>query len=317
MTRSISVPLAAGLLSSVLFLSLAQGFAAGMLLSYFASLPLMMAGLYRGTIATLVAGLAAMAAVALVIGGFSTLPFMLTAVLPSLVVVRQSLLCRNHAEESVEWYPPGLVLAWLTGVGAVLILIGAAFIPGQTDSGEMVGIQDWVTGTIGRTFSLLAPTLTVEQRHAAIDWWVPFFPAMVAGSWLMMAVLNAAAAQGLLARFGKSRRPSPAYRELILPTWLGMALLTASVVGAMVEGDLGYLARNLAVVTLIPFVLLGLAAMHGWVARRPNARILLAVTYGVLFLASAWAFIPVAGLGLARFVTRFRRTADSGGGKEK
>ncbi len=85
----------------------------------------------------------------------------------------------------------------------------------------------------------------------------------------------------------------------------------------MVEGDLGYLSRNVAGVTLIPFVLLGLAAMHEWVGRRPNARILLAVTYGVLFLASAWALFPVAGLGLARFLTRFRRTADSGGGKEK
>ncbi|RAU22205.1 hypothetical protein CU669_08715 [Paramagnetospirillum kuznetsovii] len=316
MTGSIGISLAAGLLSSVLFLALAKGIAVGMLLSYLAPLPLMMAGLNRGTTAALVAGSAAMAAVALGVGGIASLPFAITAVLPALVVVRQSLLWRGNADGSVEWYPPGLVLAWLTGMGLALILIGAAFVPGQTDSGELVGIQDWVSDAVGRTFTLLAPSLTVEQRHAAIGWWVPFFPAMVAGSWLIMAVVNATLAQGFLARLGKSQRPTPAYRELELPLWLGVALPTALAVGAMVEGDLGYLARNMAVVTVVPFVLLGLAVMHEWVARRPNARLLLAVTYGVLFLASAWAIFPVAGLGLARFVTRFRRTAESGGGKE-
>lgn len=317
MTGSISVPLAAGLISSLLFLSLAQGFAAGMLLSYLAPLPLMMAGLYRGNAAGLAAGLAATAAVALVAGGLSSLPFAITAVLPSLVVVRQALLWRSNAAGSVEWYPPGLVLGWLTGMGLALIAVGVAFIPGQTDSGEMVGIEQWVTESIGRTFQALIPDLTVEQRHAALDWWVPFFPAMVAGSWLIMSVINASAAQGFLVRLGRNRRPTPTYRELELPAWLGVALMVGAAVGTMVEGDLGYLARNLTAVTLVPFVLLGLAGIHGWVATRPNAGILLAMTYGVLFLASIWALVPVAGLGLARFVTRFRRTADSGGGKEE
>ena len=317
MTGSIGIALASGLLSSLLFLSLAKGFAAGMLLSYLAPLPLMMVGLHRGLAAALVAGLAAMAAVAAVAGGLSSLPFAIMAVLPSLVVVRQALLCRSDSAGNVEWYPPGLVLGWLTALGVALILVGAALVPEQPAGGEMGGVQAWVADMIGKTMSLLAPTLTDEQRKMALDWWVPFFPAMLAGSWLVMAIVNAVSAQGFLVRLGRSQRPTPVYRKLELPVWLGVVLAAAFAAGAVAEGDLGYLARSITAVTLIPFALLGLAAMHGWAANRPSARILLAVMYGVLFLASAWAFAPVAGLGLVRFVTRFRRSADGGDGKEK
>lgn len=317
MTRSFGVPLAAGLVSSLLFLSLAKGFAAGMLLSYLAPLPLMMVGLYRGNGAVLLASLAATAAVALTAGGFAPLPFAVVVLLPSLVVVRQASLWRTSASNDVEWYPPGLVLSWLTGIGLALMVIGAILVPDRPDGVENGSLQAWVADTIGRTLEMMAPDLTNEQRKAAAAWWVPFFPAMVAGSWLAMAVVNAVTAQGFLVRLGRNRRPTPAYRELELPLWLGMVLATAAATGAMAEGDLGYLARSAVVVTLMPFGLLGLAAVHGWVAGRPNARLYLAAMYGGLFLASAWVFVPVAGLGLVRFMTRFRRAESSGGGKEE
>lgn len=304
-------------MSSLLFLSLAKGFAAGMLLSYLAPLPLMMVGLALGNGAALVAGLAAMAAVALTAGGFAPLPYAVVALLPSLVVVHRASLWREGADGNVEWYPPGLVLGWLTGMGLALIVIGAFLVPDRPDGVENGGLQFWVSDTIGRTLELVAPSLTNEQRKAVSDWWVPFFPAMVASSWLAMAVVNAVAAQGVLVRLGRNRRPTPSYRGLELPLWLGVVLAAAAATGAIAGGDLGYVARSAVVVTLIPFALLGLATVHGWAAGRPNARLILVGVYGGLFLASAWAFIPVAGLGLVRFMTRFRRAESSGGGKEE
>ncbi len=139
---------------------------------------------------------------------------------------------------------------------------------------------------------------------------------MVAGSWLVMSVANAAAAQGILARLGRNRRPSPAYRELTLPSWSGVALLVA-VAAAWLGGDLGYVARSLAALALVPFALLGMATVHRRVVGRPYAGLLLAMFYGVLFVAFGWAVIAVAGLGLVRFLTMFRRPATTGGGKEE
>jgi hypothetical protein len=90
-------------------------------------------------------------------------------------------------------------------------------------------------------------------------------------------------------------------------------VVTAAV---LVRGDLGYIASNAAVVLLIPFAFLGLAGIHRWAEGRPNARLVLAATYGLLILAFGWAAAAAAGLGLVRFWTmRFRRP-DSGGGME-
>ncbi len=311
MIRLIGLSLAAGLLSAVLFLSLAKGFAAGMILSYVAPLPLMLAGLSLGWRMAAASGLAAMAAVAAVAGGLSALPFAVTAVLPSVVVARQALLWRGSADGAVEWYPPGLLLGWLTALVCGLVVLGALLVP----SGE-AGIEGWVRETVGQTVGMVAPTVPAEDRAKVVGWWVPFFPAMVAGSWLVMSVANAAAAQGILARQGKSRRPSPAYRKLTLPVWLGVFLLVACA-AAMTGGDLGYVARSLAVVALLPFALLGIATVHGKLAVRPHAGLLLAVFYGVLVVAFGWAVVAVAGLGLVKFLSMFRRPATPGGGKEE
>lgn len=311
MNRLIGLALAAGLLSALLFLSLAKGIALGFVLSYVAPLPLMMAGLGLGMGASVIAGAVAAAAVAMVAGGASIPPFLVAAVLPTLVVTNRALLWRSAADGSAEWYPPGLVLAWLCAAGLALMLIGTALVAGHPE-----GVRAWVGEMIARTLELLAADVPAQQRAQAVTWWTPFFPAMVVSSWLVMAVANATGAQGILTRMGRARRSRPAYGELWLPDWLAVVLAVCGLAAAALGGDAGYVAANLAVVTLVPFLFLGLAGIHRWAAGRPYARLVLAVTYGVLVLAFGWAALAVAGLGLVRFWTmRFRRH-DSGGGME-
>lgn len=299
------------MLSALLFLSLAKGIALGIVFSYVAPLPLMMAGLGFGLGASVIAGVAGAGAVAMVAGGYSTLPFMVAVLLPALVVTNRANLRRVAPDGSTEWYPPGLVLAWLTAAGLALVLSGAALVAGHPD-----GIQAWVGQTIARTLELVAADIPADKRAEAVTWWTPFFPAMVVSSWLVMAVANATGAQGLLTRLGRARRPRPAYGELWLPDWLAVILAGCGLVAAAFGGDAGYVAVNLAVVTLIPFLFLGLAGIHRWAAGRPKARLVLAVTYGVLVLAFGWAALVVAGLGLVRFWTMRSRRRDSGDGME-
>lgn len=310
--RQLGLALAAGLCSALMFLSLAKGFASGAVLSYWAPMPLMMAGLALGMGAsTLAAGVAAVA-VAAAAGGFSALPFAVAAALPALLVTNRALLWRNAADGSVEWYPPGLVLAWLTAAGLALLLLGTALVGGSSPD----GVEGTVTRVVGQALDQLATGLSADERKKVAQWWTPLFPAMVISSWLVMAVLNATGAQGLLARTGRARRPSPAYRQLELPDWLGYGLAVAAGTAIVVGGDVGYVATNALVVMLLPFVLMGLAVIHRWAKGRPNAGLLLAVTYGLLILAFGWAAAAVAGLGLVRFWTmRFRRPK-SGGGME-
>lgn len=311
MNRQLGFSLVAGLLSALMFASLAKGIALGAVLSYVAPLPLMMAGLALGTGASVMAALVAIAAVMAVAGGVSAMPFAVTAVIPALVVSNRAMLSRIAADGSTEWYPPGSVLAWLTAAGLALLLSGAALLAGTPE-----GVEASVAELIGRTLDLLASDLPADTRKQLVGWWTPLFPAMVVGSWLVMSVLNATAAQGLLARFGHVRRPSPTYRELMLPDWLGIGLVVMVVAAILARGDISYMAANAVVLMLIPFVCLGLAGIHRWAFGRPNARFVLVVTYGLLILAFGWAAAAAAGLGLVRFWTmRFRRP-DSGGGME-
>ncbi len=294
-----------------MFLSLAKGIALGAVLSYAAPLPLMMAGLAWGMRAALTAGVAATAAVAAVTGAFSALPFAVAALLPTLVVTNRALLWRNGQDGSVHWYPPGLVLAWLTAAGLALMLCGTVLMAGSPE-----GVEGSVTKLLVTGLDMMAAELPADQRAKVAEFWTPLFPAMVMGSWLIMVVVNACGAQGLLARLGHARRPLPAYRELWLPDWPAYALAIMGLLAIVVGGDVGYVAANAVAVLLIPFMFLGLAGIHRWAQGRPNAGLLLAATYGLLILAFGWAAAAVAGLGLVRFWTmRFRRP-DSGGGME-
>jgi hypothetical protein len=309
--RQLGLGLAAGLLSALLFLSLVNGIALGFVLSYVAPLPLMMAGLALGMGASVTAGAVGAIVVALGFGGMSALSFLVAAALPAMVVTHKALLWRQVEDGPTEWYPPGLILAWLTATILALMIIGAALVAGHPE-----GVKSWVAETISHALDLLTTELPPNERPKVVGWWSSFFPAMVSASWLVMIVANATGAQALLVRLGRNRRPSPAYRQLSLPDWLGMVLVVAALASQVFDGDVGFVGGNVALVVVIPFMLLGLAAIHGWAAGKPQARLILATTYGLLALVFVWAALAVAVLGMVRFWTmRFRR-GDSGGGME-
>ncbi|MCA1909917.1 MAG: hypothetical protein LDL39_16310, partial [Magnetospirillum sp.] len=200
--RQLGLGLAAGLLSALLFLSVVEGIALGFVLSYVAPLPVMMAGLGLGMGASVTAGLVGTVAVALGFGELSALSYLVAAALPSLVVTNRALLWRKPQDGPTEWYPPGLVLAWLTATILALMIVGAFLVAGHPE-----GIKGQVAETIGRALNLLAAELPPEQRPKVAGWWAAFFPAMVCASWLVMIVANATWAQALLVRLGRNRRP--------------------------------------------------------------------------------------------------------------
>ena len=60
-----------------------------------------------------------------------------------------------------------------------------------------------------------------------VDSFAQVFPGMVVVSWLTMAIVNAALAQGVLMRFGRNLRPAMRVAEVELPHWTPMLLAVA------------------------------------------------------------------------------------------
>src|SRR5437764_269436 len=89
-------------------------------------------------------------------------------------------------------------------------------------------------------------------------------PLFMAGLWL--GAVNAALAQGVLARFSANWRPSPRLVELGLPIWLPAALGLA-LAATFFGGPWSFIGVNTMIALSVPFCLAGLAVLHAAAAR--------------------------------------------------
>jgi hypothetical protein len=300
MPQVIGLAVLAGLISSILFLSLSSGLPGMVLLAYFVQLPLLFTGLSLGLAASVIAVTGAILVCGLLAGLVGAGLFVLVQAAPAVLVIRQSLLARR-ANGGLEWYPPGLVLAQLTALAALAISIAFVLMLGRP------GGLEGATGDFLR--SALAEFGAAEVKVAEVGVtavgvsaggepqgrWIFLFPGLMAASWLIMVVVNGLLAQALAVRLGWNRRPSPTLSELELPGWLWPAIGIAGAL-ALIGGGPGFLGRALLIVLVVPYVFLGLAVIHTAAGRWPNRRLALAACYGAIVLLG-WPILAVLLLG--------------------
>jgi len=314
MPSGLLMSVSGGVLSTLLYLSVVSGSFGAVILAYLAPLPLLMVGLGLGLRSGLVAGAVAMLAVALFGGVLFGLTYGLANVAVVAVIVRQALLVRTAPDGGVEWYPPGLLLVILTGLG--LAGIGAAALATLGNPGGLEGaVREFLVVGLGDVATM--PTGTDAQVSELpvsdmVEGFTQVFPALVVVSWLAMAIINASLAQGVLMRFGRNLRPAMRVAEIELPHWTPMLLAAAGVLALLGgQGELGYLALNAAIVLLVPFFFAGLAVVHAFAGGR-QARTLLLVVFYFFLLVSGWPIALVVGLGVieqwAGLRRRFSRT---------
>ncbi|QQP88046.1 DUF2232 domain-containing protein [Skermanella sp. TT6] len=309
MHNALLMAIGGGVLSALLYLSVMAGGLGTVILAYLGPLPLLMVGLGLGLRSFLIAGTVAVLAVAVVGGPLFGLSYGLANAVVVAVIVRQSLLARTAPDGTLEWYPPGLLLVVLTGLGLVGLLLAALLTLG--DPGGLEGsVRQFLSIAFG---DAAAGTAGAEEPLSElIDGFAQVFPGMVVVSWLTMAIINAALAQGVLMRFGRNLRPAMRVAEVELPNWTPMLLAAAGVLALLGgEGQLGYLALNAAIVLLVPFFFAGLAVVHAFAGGR-QARTLLLMVFYFFLLVSGWPIAMVVGLGVieqwAGLRRRFSRT---------
>lgn len=303
-----AIVLGAGALSGGLFLLVTFGSLGVLVLVYIAQLPLFLVGLSLGLTASVAAGLAG--AVTTIVVGPAATRWLLMALYaammlgPVWVIVRQALLSRRNEAGETEWYPPGLLTGWLVGAGIAMVL-GAGFALMLLGGAEQV-----VRETVGQVFDAIQAMIPQSARFAERDRVVAevagYLPGTSVASLLVMTVVNAALAQGVLVRFEWNRRPTPDIAALDLPVTL-VAVFAASVaLGVLLPGDLGYIARNVAPVVLVGAVLAGLAVVHS-VVRRFDGRSWMLIAVYVATMLIMWPVFMLAALGLAEPFVKVRR----------
>jgi hypothetical protein len=283
------VSVVCGALAAGPYLLVLTGSTASMILVYLAQLPLFAAGLWLGTGASASAGFVA----ALILAGAGNLRasglFAALNIVPVVLLVRQSLLARTTPGNAVEWYPPGLLTAWLTGLGLVAAAVTFVFFGGP--QGMQAVLREALAPALDRRLGEITPELDELLAFVAF-----IFPGIIATSWMVMTASNGILAQGLLARFGASWRPSPDLAALALPMWIAALLAVAS--GAtLLGGTARFIGVNVLIVLAVPFCLAGLAVLHAVARRFPRPAVTLTVFYllaGIL----GWPLLLIALLGL-------------------
>lgn len=316
MPTALLVVVGGGALSALLYLSVLTGSVGALIFWYLAPLPLLIVGLGAGSAAGLMAGAAGTVLVTLAtLGVVEPLGFLVTSALPAAVVIHKSLMARPMPDGSIEWYPPGLLVMALTGLG-ILAFLTATLLAAGAPGGLQGVVQSALESGFGEVLDA-ASGESIDEPAAVAAALAPVFPAIAVTSWLLMAVVNGALAQGVLMRFGVNRRPAMRVADLELPGWAPLALAASGVVSMAVGGMIGFVALNVALILALPFFFGGLAVVHAF-AQSHRARVPILVTAYVLIFLFVWPVVMVVGLGaIEQWIGLRRRFAAAGASQEK
>lgn len=301
MIPALLIAVAAGALSA-LPLIIAASEPGGLLLLLLAPLPIFAAGLAQGAIGSAIAGGTVLVIAALLAGVLAAAGALLFLVAPSVLLVRQALLNRPAAAgaaggtaggaPALEWYPPGLLVTWLLWIGLAWLAVTLALL-----AGEPGGMQAAVRASLEQALGLSLPGIDPADIGTVADRLAGFALGFGVVSWLFMLALNGCLAQGALVSFGRNLRPSPDLADIVLPGWIAPALAAVLLGAFLLPGDLGFAAKNLAPLLMLPFFFAGLAVIHAYARRASAGRLLLVLFYTLLVLFS-WPAAIVVFLGL-------------------
>jgi Predicted membrane protein (DUF2232) len=279
-----------GGLSGAAVLAALAGSPLGVVLFYFAPLPLLFVGLGFGSS---VFGFAAAAglAVAVAFGGFAGAGlYGGMHVIPSWLIVQQAL--RRCASSPDGWQPIGRVLAALTLL--IAFVVASTTWVGRGAAGIEGEVRELLT-TVGH---VAAPGLDEADHRALVDRLTPLFLGFSAITWLVMMIVNSGLAQSLLAARGWNRRPRPRWSQLRLPGWFDWVLVATAATALVADGDAGFLARNIVMILLTPYFFVGLAVTHLVLRRAPMPVLALGAFYGILLVFFLIAGGIVAAIGV-------------------
>lgn len=339
MSKQTLIAIGAGVLSAILATAFMMRAPGALFIVYLASLPLFMSGLALGPQAVAISGAIGFMATGLAGGGLLAGIFGITLALPAWLVVRQMLLQRfpmgpggtpntpqatpqaapqkspwaTPRDTQAEWFSPGEMLCWLTTLAAGLFLMSVLV---NLWGGQ--SLSELVSTNLAQVLKEIAHGMDPSRQKEAVAIMTPLFPGAVGVSWLVMIIVNAALAQGLLVRLKHNLRPSPTYADLELPNWMSWPLVGSAALALMGSGEMEYTGRNLAMILAVPYFFLGLAVVHAWARRVAHTGMVLVAFYLVL-VVSGWAALVVAGIGILEQWTgirkRFHGPGDQKGGQ--
>ncbi|NQV56578.1 MAG: DUF2232 domain-containing protein [Rhodospirillales bacterium] len=291
MHKQIVFALGGGLASAALSIGALAGNGSGILLAYFAPLPILLVGLALGTASAAIAAATAAILIAALAGGVQAIVYAFSVALPPWIIVRYALMKKSQPDGSIQWFPIGDIVSRLAALGALIVVCAAIFTASGDGGfqGRVYEFLDTMLGThiqIGGTF----------DRADLIDRLALMFPGVSILSWILMIVINAVLAQVIVVKAAKNLRPEAGYARLSLPEWIYWVFIAVAGVTLLSSGTTEYVARNLSLILAAPFFFVGLGIVHT-LARRLTTPGMALTAFYVLIMMVPWAGIVLTVAG--------------------
>lgn len=314
MGQHLAIGLGAGLVSALLFSVVITGSPLGVVLSYAAPLPILIAAMGWHQRAGLLAVITGGIAVALVLRPTTGFAYAIGSGLPAWWIGFLVLLGRPvpipaplqaaNAPVTMEWYPLGRLLVWVAATAALVVLVGSLAL-GSGSFGTYRGLltrllERFLQTETGAEGAGGLATPTVLRIVLAL------VPMIAASVFCLFFVVNAWLAGKAVQISGRLIRPWPEIFRTRMP--LGaVALLFAALVAAFLPGFAGVAGTALAGALAMAFALQGLALLHHITFGRPGRVGILVCTY-ILTLFFGGTFLPLMAVaGIVDTATPLRR----------
>jgi len=284
-----------GIVSAIAALWAMRGLPLGFAAFWLTSLPIFAAGLGFGSGSAFGALCVGTVMVLVLASEWPALIYLLGFALPALLMVATGLRA-GRLDASVPMALTGIWPALVVLLVAVLL----ADTPGGFDGALIGSVQQGL-----RRMGIADAGMPVEQLARIMA------PAMA--GWMVAAlIICGIGAQTTLTRRGMALAATPRWCETRLPIWYGFLPAGAALIWLSGMGGDSSLPFALFLVLLLPFFLLGLAAVHRRSAGRTARPFMLGVFYAGLVILSVPAAIAVTAFG---FFEQWGRRHEPPGGK--
>ena len=310
MSKSMLIVIGGGGLSAAASLAGQFGLPGAILVACLAPLPLLAVGLAFGPkAAAIAAGVGILLSLA-VAGVAAASVYAGLHALPSALIVDRAL-AGDRSDRADGARAAGVALASLAVFAA--LVAGSFALIGRGEAGVEAAVRGFLDGGLAMNMS----GLPADARQRFIETAAPMFVGLSGVSWQLLIAGNALLAQRIVSGRGQALRQTPAWATLSLPDWLAWALVGAAAISLVTSGDAQYLARNVAMVLVMPYFFLGLTVVHALARRSAAKPLLLAGFYVILVVFTLVAGAIVAGLGMIeQWVGLRERIVASPGRKE-
>ncbi|MBX9806000.1 MAG: hypothetical protein K2Y18_09675 [Alphaproteobacteria bacterium] len=245
------------------------------LLIYFAALPLYFVGFCWGFGRLILAVLVALGIFTIGAGLQSGLVFLLTTLLPALLIV--------YRIEKGD--PAGYVVSWVTGL-TILTFLGIFIVLSAQSINVLDLLHAW--------FSFFKEEEAFKHLSGQI---IPLIPGLSSITWIMMCLVNAALAARLAIRTQLSRRPYPLPTDTKLYENWDILLAFSFILMLTGVPFLAFVGKNMALMTYVPIFLVGLTAVYAWLEQFENPKLWITMI-AIMSIFLVWLGIIIVIFGV-------------------